>query len=335
MPRVDLVYEHSSRAIANSMEHTNLFLMPVWRALGRLSWIVRAKTLPKTLVVTGLILLILAVLTFGQRDFYLKAKGSLQPVDKSEVFVGISGTVIEIKVEDQEQVVKDQILLVLRNTDLDVQVEDVLGQLQATGQQLISARETRVLQGKLLSEEEAIRLAGQIAEMSVRLASLTRQHDLLKEKSKLLEIRAPIAGQVMLAWDVEKSLMNRTVEVGQILMSVADLSGKWEVDLFMPERRMGHIDSARKDGAGSFVEYILATDPENKYEGEVKHVQKITQMHEEEGHSVQIRVKIKDADIKDPRPGTTVTGKILCGRRAIGYTFFHEAVEWAQAHILF
>jgi hypothetical protein len=187
----------------------------------------------------------------------------------------------------------------------------------------------------LLSEEEAIRLDGQIAEMTVRLESLTRQHDLLIDKRKLLEIRAPIAGQVMLAWDVEKSLMNRTVEVGQVLMSVADLSGKWEVELFMPERRMGHIDTARKDGSGSRVDYILATEPETERTGEVNYVQKITQMHEEEGHSVQIRVNIEDSEINEPRPGTTVTGKILCGRRAIGYTWFHEAVEWAQANILF
>ncbi|MFN9943638.1 MAG: hemolysin D, partial [bacterium] len=32
--RVDLVYEHSCRALANSLSHNNLFLMPVWRALG-------------------------------------------------------------------------------------------------------------------------------------------------------------------------------------------------------------------------------------------------------------------------------------------------------------
>ena len=33
--RVDLVYEHGTRAIANSRAHSNLFMMPLWRALGR------------------------------------------------------------------------------------------------------------------------------------------------------------------------------------------------------------------------------------------------------------------------------------------------------------
>jgi hypothetical protein len=336
MPRVDLVYEHSSRAIANSMEHTNLFLMPVWRTLGRLRWIVRAKTLPKTLTVAGLILVIFAVLTFGQRDFYLKAKGSLQPLDKSEVFVGISGTIIKIEVKDQDLVEKGQVLILLRNTDLDVQFEDVRGQMQSTREQLISTGKRRFPQGGLIPDTvDAIQLDGEIVDLTVRLESLTLQHQLLEQKQELLEIKAPISGRVMLAWDVEKSLMNRTVEVGQVLMSVADLTGKWEVELFMVERRMGHIDTARKNGAGSLVEYILATEPEVKREGTVTHVQMITQMHEEEGHSVQIRVEIDDTDINDPRPGTTVTGKILCGRRAIGYTWFHEAIEWAQAHVLF
>ncbi len=335
MPRVDLVYEHSSRAIANSMEHTSLFLMPLWRTLGRLSWVVRARTLPKTLAVTGLILVILGILTFGKRDFYLKAKGSLQPVDVADVFVAQSGTVVESLVEDQQMVNEGDVLVRLRNTDLDVQLEDVLGQLQSTQQQLISARETRVIQGKLLSEEEAIRLDGQIAEMQVRERSLTRQHELLQEKSRQLEIRAPMSGKVMLAWDVEKSLKNRTVDVGQVLMSIADMSGDWEVELFMPERRMGHIDTARKNGQGSEVKYILATEPKTERTGEVKHLQKITEMHDEEGHSVQIRVAIDRSKISDPRPGTTVTGKVLCGRRAIGYTWFHEAIEWIQANILF
>jgi len=335
MPRIDLVYEHSSRALANSMEHTNLFLMPVWRTLGRLSWIVRARTLPKTLAIAGLVLLIAAVLTFGKRDFYLKAKGSLQPVQKAEVFVAQGGAVIDLKVEDQDMVEKGDVLLRLRNTDLDVQLEDVLGQLQSVSQQLNSASETRIQQGKLLSEDEAIRLDGQIAEMQVRMESLRRQHQLLEEKSQQLIIRAPMSGQVMLAWDVEKSLMNRTVDIGQVLMSIADLNGDWEVELFMPERRMGHIDTARKNGAGSEVKYILATDPKTERVGAVKHLQKITQMHDEEGHSVQIRVGVEKEEISDPRPGTTVTGKVLCGRRAIGYTWFHEAVEWAQANILF
>ena len=40
--RVDVVCRHSSMAMANAMEHQSLFLMPVWRAIGKSRWIVGA-----------------------------------------------------------------------------------------------------------------------------------------------------------------------------------------------------------------------------------------------------------------------------------------------------
>ncbi len=49
--RVDVVTEHSSSALANAMEHQNLFLMPVWRAIGNSTWVVKGRTLPKTITI--------------------------------------------------------------------------------------------------------------------------------------------------------------------------------------------------------------------------------------------------------------------------------------------
>ena len=34
-PRIDLVYEHAARAMSNTLDHNNLFMMPVWRAVGK------------------------------------------------------------------------------------------------------------------------------------------------------------------------------------------------------------------------------------------------------------------------------------------------------------
>ena len=119
-------------------------------------------------------------------------------------------------------------------------------------------------------------------------------------------------------------------------MSIADTQKEWELELFMPERRMGHVDLARKDlGPELPVNYILATDPNTSREGKVKNIEEIAQVREQE-NTVRIRVAIDEkAGMQDPRPGATVTAKLFCGRRAIGYTWFHEAVEWLQAHVFF
>jgi len=346
-PRIDLVYEHSARALANSSDHSNLFLMPVWRALGKASWIVRARTLPKTLAVAAVLLIVIGVLTFVKKDFNLKANGELQPVVKRDVFVPISGTVTELLVEDWQTVNENDVLLKLENTDLEVEWTKVSGELKAAQEQLNAAQDTLTRRASVLTEDEKVRLFGQVVQLTEQEMSLKKQKDLLEEKRDRLNVKSPIAGRVMLSWDVARSLENRTVEVGQKLMSVAVTAAEeqeaslWELELFMPERRMGHVDTARalagSDGqSGDLkVTYILATDPDTSHEGTVKQIEKITQVREEEGNTVRIRVDLGDTEVENPRPGASVTGKVLCGRRAVGYAWFHEAIEWLQANVFF
>jgi multidrug efflux pump subunit AcrA (membrane-fusion protein) len=336
-PRLDLVYEHSARALANSLDHSNLFLMPVWRTLGKAAWIVRARTLPKTLAIAGLILVAALLLTFVKKDFYLKAKGSLQPSVKQDVFVGVDGIVIAVNRKDQEMVEEGEVLVVLRNTDLEVQLEEVRGSRQTAREQLFAARDSLSRYGLTMSDADRIQLAGQVKQYTTSLASLNLQEKLLETKLEQLKIKAPISGQVMLSWDVEESLLNRSVGAGQVLMTVADPAGPWELELFMKETRSGHVDNARREDPALPVKYVLvlATDPGTELDGTIAEVEEITQMHDEEGHTVRIRADIEKSDLVDPRPGTTVRGKIKCGRRAIGYTWLHEAWEWAQANIFF
>lgn len=338
-PRLDLVYEHSARAMANSLDHTNLFLMPVWRALGRAAWVVQARTLPKTLAISAAVLITLLVLALVPKDFYLKAKGALQPRTRHDVFVDYGGTIDEVKVADQALVKKGDVLVTLRNTDLDVQIQDVVGQLQGTREQLES---TRIALSKAALNPtgdvaESVKLGGEVRNLTAREQSLERQLNLLKGKKSRLQIRSPIDGIVLLSWDVERSLLNRTVETGQVLMQVADPLGKWELELFMAERRIGKVEEARlKAGNPLDVTFILSTDPDVSYEGSVRHVERITQMHDEEGHTVRVLVDLDDeSKIPNKRPGASVTGKVLCGREAIGYCWFHEALEWIQSNVLF
>jgi hypothetical protein len=37
----------------------------------------------------------------------------------------------------------------------------------------------------------------------------------------------------------------------------------------------------------------------------------------------------------DPKIGATATAKVHCGRRAIGYVWFHDLIDFVRAKILF
>ena len=74
--RAEVVRQHCSTALANAMEHQNLFLMPVWRALGKTRIIFQARMLPKTVAVAAGVLLVVLILCLVPWDLTMEAKGA-------------------------------------------------------------------------------------------------------------------------------------------------------------------------------------------------------------------------------------------------------------------
>jgi len=244
--RADVVCLHSSTALANALEHQNLFLMPVWRALGKTRWVIEARTLPKTLSIVGGVLLVLLLLGLWPAQFKLESKGTLEPRLRQDVFASVDSVVEEIPVgiHHGETVKKDELLLKLRNTDMEVALTDIQGQRLATIERLFAVQRSLV-EEKSLRIEERNRLAGEQAELKQKLLSLDRQWALYKAKELELLVKSPIDGQII-TWDLKNRLIRRPVQRGQILMRVADPEGTWQLELLMPEHRIGHIITAQR-----------------------------------------------------------------------------------------
>jgi multidrug efflux pump subunit AcrA (membrane-fusion protein) len=451
--RVEVVSRHSATALANAMEHQNLFLMPLWRALGKTRWILQARTLPKTLSITGAILLVLLVLALWPAKFEMEAKGTLEPVDRREVFAGIDGVVQNLLVDHGDQVQQDQLLVELRNTDLETAIEDLKGQRSSTAQRIGWIRRALIEETKIRPEEHT-RLAGELMELEEKQESLKNQWKLLKIKQTELSIKSPISGEVV-TWDLRNRLISRPVQRGQTLMRIADSAGPWHLELHMPENHMGNVAQAQqaiydrlreqvrnllqeqicaklpeatdeelanavreeldkvpddqlyakqitllnqrlhgqlseilkelpdgewKDKLAEVsreesydltktklkeliaqatdtdpelanrlaalpleepkeekipVSYILATEPGKTHTGTVKEVQRIAEVRGDEGNTVLIKVAIDKQELPDLRPGATVTAKVYCGRRPLGYVLLHDLISFIQARIIF
>ncbi len=134
--------------------------------------------------------------------------------------------------------------------------------------------------------------------------SLQKQVDLYKEKKDLLTVRSPIDGKII-TWQLEERLINRPVEKSQVLMTVADPTKNWQLEVHMPEDRMGHIKRAQqKMGDDLTVDYILATDPSRTLHGKVSEVHEAAEVQGDEGNTVLVRVKIDEHDFgPEVRPG--------------------------------
>ncbi len=334
-PRIDLVYEHSTRALANALDYHSVFLMPVWRAIGRSALLVKGRNLPKTLTVGGAVLAILLALFLIPTDFNLKAEGSLQPVTRQDIFFDTDGTVIDLLVVADQLVEPGDPLAKLENHDLEQEYLKNWGQIQETNERLDNLQKEKK-NSRGLTPAQLAQIAGEYVQLQQRAKSLLEQKELIELKREKLTLRSPIAGQVLLPWDAEQSLKHRPVVTGQRVMTIADPSQDWELELAMPERRMGHVMRAVDQlGQNLEVSYISAGDPRSTKYGTVKEISGTTQVKGEEGPTVKITVDINAADLFKPSPGTTVTAKVKCGRCSLGYAWFHEALEWVEKHILF
>jgi multidrug efflux pump subunit AcrA (membrane-fusion protein) len=333
-PRLELVYEHSGRAITNALDHTSLFLMPVWRTLGKAAWVVRARTLPKTLTIAGIIAALLVALIVVPWEFDMKAKGEVQPVLKRDVFSNVEGEIYDVLKDNGDKVAAGEVVCRMRNFDLERQLIDVRGRYLATSAQLESVRTTLNDRSRKMSETETVEMAGRQLQLEAQKKSLDLEVQSLERKKENLDVKSPIDG-VVISWDVRKQLENRPVQTGQVLMTVANDTQGWEVDVFMRQSRIGHVNKARQSISPNLpVEYILLSDPGVTRKGTVLSVDETSQQHEQEGHVVRIRVDTKE-QLVGVRAGTTVKADINCGTRSVGYVLFHEAWEWLQTNVFF
>jgi hypothetical protein len=107
----------------------------------------------------------------------------------------------------------------------------------------------------------------------------------------------------------------------------------------MPEDRMGHVVKARQASEKPLeVSYILAMEPGTTHYGTVKEIHRSAEVRADrpdEGNTVLIKVAIDKKELPSLRPGATVTAKVYCGRRPLGYVLLHDLIAFVQSRILF
>ena len=339
--RVDLVAEHGKVALSNALAHTSLPLYPLLNLAGKSRVLTTARNLPRTVGAGLAALAALAALVFVPAELRLEGKGTLEPVHRRDVFAGIDGVVerLEPGLEHGAAVQQGQLLGTLRNTELDVAIEDVKGRKLSSLEQLESTKR-RLLEDKKITPEERNQLAGRRAQLDREIASYDNQLRIYEAKTRDLEVRSPIDG-VIVTWQVRDRLLLRPVEKGQSLMSVADKTGPWELEIHMPDDRLGHVNraaaEARQAGRELQVDYILATDPGTRHHGTVKEIHEQAEVRGEQGNTVLVRVTIDPErhEKEELGAGASVTARIACGKRPLGYVWFHDLLSFIQTQVLF
>jgi multidrug efflux pump subunit AcrA (membrane-fusion protein) len=309
--------------------------MPVWRTIGKSRVVVQGRNLPKTLVISAVVLALLAVGLLWQTDFDMRAKGTLQPVNKADIFAPMPGEVREVLKDNGQMVEEGEPLVRLRNPELEIQLGQAEGDFNAAMESAAAYSQQLIDAAQKLTPQEKNKVLSDLASVKVKLTYLDQQLQLLRERMERLTVRSPIKGKVI-SWDVRKTLQNRPVETGQVLMTIAAENTDYHVELYMPERKMKHLANARdavkrrNPDADLEVVYILMTDPGVYHYGKLDRVHGAAEAHEEHGNMVRLHVK-PDKEIPNPRPGATLTADVHCGKAPLLWNWLHEAWEYFES----
>ncbi len=339
--RVDLVYEHACRALSNSLSHSQILFMPVWRFLDKMTWMFRGSALPKTIAILSAIALAIIAMFIIPIDFDLEGNGRFKPLDEKQVYAHVDGEVVAVYVKNGDDVEANTPLLQLKNSELEQQISSVKGDIATAIAKRKSAFELQ--NGLKLTDIERNRVQQDIAESQTTIDSKSEQLTLLEAKQQKLLRLSPIAGKVT-TWDVEKVLNARPVVTGQLLMTVTNLSGDWEIEVRMPEKRMRYLDLAMQEAKDKGLDYLemdfvlkSATEVTRKGRLLISGISQRSELDTEDGPVVKLRC-IPDAEAMQlirKYPGAEVIAGIKCGKRSAAFVWFHEVVEWLRINVWF
>ena len=333
--RVEIATRHSSDAFRNAWQHQSLFLHGLWKWIGKSKVLYSARQLPKTVSALATMIALGMVLTFVQTDLELTCDGIVLPQNRQLVFPGRPGIVSEVFVEHGAKVQQGDPVARITDLDLDFQIAESEGRIKELQQSIRSAESSRLNNRR--GDEDKLQQENLNAKRA-ELESLGEQLGILRSRRKTLVATSPLTGQVM-TWDVRKRLQDRPIQRSEQLMEIADVEGPWELELHLPDRKIGHFlrhwAEANNKGEAVQVEFMLASAPGKSHLGTVRQVGKTTELNADNEQHLKVLVNINSdsLDLRQSRSG--VSGKIQCGKSSLGYAWLYPVKEFFQSKVLF
>jgi hypothetical protein len=229
-----------------------------------------------------------------------------------------------------------QELMRLTNESLERQRQEIIGQITPLEKRL-AAIDATLLDRPRGSENPRIEGEAELEQSSIRasLDSARRQLEIVDLQIQQLSVHSPMSGQV-LSWDVRQQFDGKPVRRGDLLLEVANVNGPWELELKLPDRRIGHVLRAQAESESPLpVTFLLAADPNVSWHGAITSISKATQTDSVDGQTIRVEVAFDQASLGIKQARSGVMAKIHCGYRPLGYVWLHDIFEFLQSKVFF
>lgn len=270
----------------------------------------------------GLLIGVLALILIPVR-FEVEVPGQILAANQRHIFAPEDGTIDEVLFSNESFVVANALLLRMSNSDLELQLKQVQGDLDTTTSQLSAAEIDRQLNSSAAPNGDELQL-------KKKQINLQEQLKLLETQSQALEILAPFAGTVFRP-DPQQELRTRPVQRGQRLLEIVPENPQWRLRLSIPGHLLTYVAEHYQTSKEPVdIRYMIQSAPEENWTTELTTLENAVQVENSKA-VCHANAELVDVPGVHLRPGTSATARIACGYRSLGFVTFREVIEfWRQ-----
>ncbi|MDX1929042.1 MAG: hypothetical protein SFV81_21120 [Pirellulaceae bacterium] len=197
----------------------------------------------------------------------------LSPKSKNCYYAPIDATVTEISIGENEPVLKGRTLLQLESVALNQSLNRLTDEQtsnQVRQEYLEFAMSAANASVKADRDLEVRRIGAELEQVKGKVAANEREQAFIRAEIAKLKIVALEDGELT-SWDISNRLLGRPVARGELLLSTCEPTTDWELQVSIPEHRVGLVGDAFQQYAGQTVpmRFSLTSHPNLLIDGQL------------------------------------------------------------------
>lgn len=260
-------------------------------------------------LVSGGLLLFLLML-FIPADYRVHTDAVVENIDRHVLVAPQDGYLGAINARPGDRVVRQQLLAELNDAELTLERRKLASQVQQYRQEYDNALATA-------NRSQAAIAAAQVEQAQVQLR-------LIEQQLAQTKLTSPIVGTIV-SDDIRQSL-GAPVKQGEVLFEIAADAG-YLVQLYVDERDITAV------APGQTGNLKLTSLPGDTLAFTLTHVTPVSEVRDGRNY-FRVEASLGGEDLA-VRPGMTGSGRILVGRRALGWIWFHDIWHWLRLTLWF
>ena len=266
--------------------------------------------------------------------FYIQTQAYLEPTTQQFIHATADSFIEELLVAEGQSVQSHQPLVRLRAPNLELQIEELAGQILA----LVEKKNgLRVAVNQLSANNSDLanqtRLSAELRLIEIQEKHAQEKLDFLEKQRQELLLQSPIQG-IVVGGDLSRELSDRPLQRGDALFRVADLQGPWHLKLLVADRDGRYVQQALLNGPVD-IDWGLENATGRGLKAKLVSMRPEVDQRPNQGPCRSATASIEESQLEQPAIGAVAYARIPCGKQPLWFIWSRPLVEFLQKRFWF